>query len=117
MEKKLKKIVENNDKIKNYGILFCLAFTDFLLIGFYVLISIITVSKINMLSTIMLLLSLTSSILFIVLYQLENNKEVEIKAKKCNKKFSKEKAKKTSKMYQVNKNQNKKQFRSKLKET
>lgn len=106
----------NNDNKKNYGILFCMSFIDFLLIGFYILLSIITISDVSVISAIILLVSLSCSIFFIVMWQLEENKEIEIKTKKNNIKKKEVKTKKTSKIYKVNKTQTKKQFRSKLKE-
>ena len=78
--KKVKK--SDNDKVKNYGILFCLCFTDFLLLCFYVLLSIVTVTDISVINAIILLVLMFFSIYFIIKWQYENNKIYAIKDKK-----------------------------------
>lgn len=83
-------------KNKDYLILFCFAFTSFLLCASYSLLMIVVVSKISYLCGFMLLISMISSIYFIIKYQYMINKEItkKVKKKKRNKVYNLEANKK-----------------------
>ena len=66
---------------KDYGILFCFAFTSFLIYSVYSLLSIIVIGDISYFSGIVLLFTMISSIYFVIKYQSMNNKII-IKEKK-----------------------------------
>lgn len=111
---KKKVIKKDNDFVKIYGLLFCLSFIDFLLLGFYILVSIITISNPSTISAIMLLLTMCCSIYFIIKWQYENNKIIDLKTnKKKTKKEYKKVSNNESKIFKIN---NKKNYHAKLKE-
>lgn len=83
--------------VKDYGILFCFAFTSFLIYSVYSLLSIIVIGDISYFSGIVLLFTMISSIYFVIKYQSMNNKII-IKEKK--------KVVKRNKIYNMNKRYN-----------
>ena len=83
--------------VKDYGILFCFAFSSFLIYSIYSLLSIIVIGDISYFSGIVLLFTMISSIYFVIKYQSMNNKII-IKEKK--------KVVKRNKIYNMNKRYN-----------
>lgn len=114
--KNVKKIKVNNYKIKNYKILFCLSFIDFLLLCFYFLLSIVIVTDVNIIYAILLLSLMFCSIYYIIIWQYESNKIPDLKNKKQYSKSNISVKANKSKIFKTNNNQNRKNYQVKLKE-